>query len=111
MDPAVPTPDWVSGHWYSVTRTPEELSVVCDAKFVPDDVVSQKPWRALVVEGPLAFSEIGILAEIASVLRDSGVSLFAISTFDTDTILVASADLSRALRALAEANHEVPAVT
>jgi hypothetical protein len=95
------------GAFFSVTRTPTELSAVCDATVVPSDVVAVGPWRALSVRGPLDLNLTGILAGLATALATAGISLFSVSTFETDYILVRSTDLGRAVRALREAGHDV----
>jgi hypothetical protein len=68
---------------------------------------AEGPWRALKVAGPLAFAWVGILAALSTCLAESGVSLFALSTFDTDYLLVKAQDLSKALSALEQAGHRV----
>lgn len=84
-----------------------EISVVTSAEAVPDGVRNEGPWRALMVEGPLAFALTGILASIAQTLAVAQISLFALSTFDTDYILVKSDDLGEAVIALELAGHTV----
>jgi hypothetical protein len=84
----------------SITRTPEELSIVCPDEAVPPDVQVEPGWRALKVPGPIPFDQIGVLAGLAAPLAAAGVSLFAVSTYDTDYVLVKDADLERALAAL-----------
>jgi hypothetical protein len=91
----------------SVTSTPDELSVVCPAEFVPAEASVRRGWRLLTVRGPLEFTLTGIMASLAGALAAAGVSLFAVSTFDTDHILVRAADLDLAIAALTEAGHEV----
>ena len=72
----------------SITRTPDELSIVCPEEAVPpDDVTSEDGWRALKVPGPIPFETTGVLAGIAAPLAAAGISIFAISTFDTDYVL------------------------
>ena len=84
-----------------VTRTEDELSVVCEAKKVPDDaLVREDGWRAFKALGPLDFALIGILAKISAALANAGVPLFAISTYDTDYILVKEEHLDSAIVAL-----------
>ncbi len=100
-----PLPDWVGGEFVSVTRTAEELSIVCESSQVPQDARAQRGWRALRVAGTLDFSLTGVLASIADPLARAGVSIFAISTFDTDYVLVR--ELSEAIQALEAAGHEV----
>ena len=91
--------DW-SADLASVTRTADELSIVCPTDQVPDGVTAERDWRAFKVEGPLDFALIGILAELSGALAKAGVSLFALSTYDTDYLLVRSADLAGAADAL-----------
>ena len=91
----------------SITRTPEELSIVCDEHDAPAGARSEKGWRCLAVEGPLPFSATGILASLAGPLAGAEVSVFAISTFDTDYLLVPGAKIGRAVTTLAAAGHEV----
>lgn len=95
------TPDWIRrASWCSVTRTSEELSVVCESHLVPEDVRQSTGWRLLQVEGPLDFSLTGILYRITAPLAAAGISLFAVSTFDTDYVLVAETDLEDAIPCL-----------
>jgi hypothetical protein len=96
-----------AGQLLSVTRTASELSIVCEEQSVPEGSRCEKGWRCLVVEGPLAFTATGILASLAGPLAEAGVSIFAVSTFDTDYILVPDERISRALEALTTAGHDV----
>ena len=101
-------PDWATRDaFFSVTGTGEELSIVCRADRVPSVVPAEKGWRALKVKGPFALSEVGVLAPLASTLADAKVSLFAISTFDTDYLLVSEKQLPAAVAALRSAGHRV----
>lgn len=101
-------PAWaMAGRFCSVTRTPDELSIVCPVENVPAHVASAGPWACMQVEGVLDFSLTGILAGLASSLAAAGISLFAISTFRTDYILVRAEDLARAQEALRGAGYEV----
>lgn len=101
-------PGWARGAGlYSITCTADEVSVVCDEADVPGDVRSEPGWRALKVRGPLDFALTGILASIAAPLADAGVSIFAVSTFDTDYVLIREEALERAMGALAAAGHTV----
>jgi uncharacterized protein len=101
-------PPWATcGGFSSVTRTPDELSIVCDAHAVPSGVRLENGWRAMAVQGPIDFALTGILAALAEPLAAAGISLFAVSTFDTDYILVRDRDLERALLALRDAGHHV----
>lgn len=91
----------------SVTRTAAELSVVCAEAAVPDGVRSETGWRAFRVRGPLPFHLTGVLARLAAPLAEAGVPLFALSTFDTDVILVRDDRLRDAREALRTAGHAV----
>lgn len=99
-------PNWVSttnSKFTSIIRTEEELSIVCDQSILPDqlDTVSiVKDWRAIKVEGPLDFSLTGILSGLLQPLAEQKISIFALSTFDTDYILVKEKDLSQAVDVL-----------
>lgn len=88
-------------HFFSVTQTNQEISVVLDERDVsPDCTTVELGWRCLKIDGPLYFSLIGILASIAVPLAEAKVSIFTISTYDTDYILVKSQDLQKASEAL-----------
>ena len=93
--------------YFSVTRTPEELSVVCAESDVPAGAPCEPGWCVLQVAGPLDFNLTGVLAAIAVPLAQAGVSIFALSTFDTDYVLVKDENLERALEALRTAGHGV----
>ena len=105
-----PTPDLIQqirGEFLAVIRTPDGLTLVCSEEFAPDQAKIEGGWRALKVEGLLEFSMTGVLAALAQPLAQAGVSIFAISTFDTDYILVKDAKLDAAVAALELAGHQV----
>lgn len=103
-----PIPHWATqGPFFSVTRTGDELSVVTELSRVPVGMQSQPGWRVLKVHGPFVLSEIGVLSALASPLAEAKISLFAVSTFDTDYLLVASESLSAAIAALERAGHNI----
>jgi hypothetical protein len=103
-----PIPAWATqGPFFSVTRTGDELSVVAELSRVPVGVQSQPGWRALKVHGPFVLSEIGVLCALATPLAEARISLFAVSTFDTDYLLVASETLSATVAALERAGHTI----
>lgn len=109
LDASHPLPDWASSAAFlSITRTPEELSIVCPDEVVPQTVTAQRGWRVLQVKGPLDFNQVGVLAALACPLAAAGVSIFVLSTYDTDYLLVREQDLSRATAALTAAGHRVP---
>jgi hypothetical protein len=108
LAPDTPYPEWARpGELLALVRTLYELSIVCQERFVPPEVKAERGWRALQVQGPLDFSLVGILASIAEPLANAGVSIFAISTFDTDYILVKDNMLERGLKALSQAGFLV----
>jgi len=103
-----PIPLWATqGPFYSVTRTGDELSIVTELSRVPVGIQSQPGWRALRVHGPFVLSEIGVLAALATPLAEAKISLFAISSFDTDYLLVASETLPAVIAALERAGHTI----
>ena len=103
-------PEWAAldePGFVSVTRTADELSVVCAESRVPGDVVAERGWGAFSVRGPLDFALTGVLASIARPLAEAGIPVFVISTHDTDHVLGRSADMDRAALRLREAGHVV----
>jgi hypothetical protein len=100
-----PVPAWAAGELVSVTRTADELSVVSLEGGVPADVRVERGWRCLRVAGTLGFELVGVLAALLAPLAGAGVGVFALSTFDTDYLLVKEADLARAVAALRAAGH------
>jgi hypothetical protein len=108
LDAGEPPPAWTtSGPFVSITRTEAELSVVCPEGAVPADACAERGWRCLRVAGPLGFGMTGILASLAGPLASSGVSIFVVSTYDTDYLLLQDRDLDRATDALSRAGHTV----
>lgn len=100
-------PAWVSGEFYSVSRTGNELSIVCEERFVPQGTRSETNWSVLEVSGPLEFTEIGVLSSLAGPLADAGISIFVLSTFDTDYLLIGKNRLNEAKNVLAAAGHSI----
>jgi hypothetical protein len=101
-------PEWSkNSDFFSITRTSDELSVVCSEDNIPNDIKCEKDWRVLKIEGPLDFSLIGILASISTILAQKGISIFAISTYDTDYILVKNKDIDSAIDSLINERYEV----
>jgi hypothetical protein len=107
LPPDADLPAWAGGEFVNVTRTRDELSVVCSQGSVPDGVRCERDWRCLRVAGTLDFSLVGILASLLVPLAESGISVFATSTFDTDYLLVRQGDFARALGALQSAGYAV----
>jgi hypothetical protein len=108
LNPTDPLPNWVMRDpFFALTRTADELSVICSQGSVPPSVINEPDWRAFKVAGPLGFSLTGVLAGLAGALAKAEISLFAVSTFDTDYILVKSHTLQSAIAALRSAGHLV----
>ncbi len=108
LDKAAEIPPWVlDGTFFSITRTLDELSIVCPAQAIPDTVQAERGWRCLKVYGPLDFGLVGVLSSLADPLARAGISIFAMSTYDTDYLLVRERDLPRAIASLQAAGHHV----
>ncbi len=107
LDAGAPVPAWPRGDFVSITRTPDEISIVCREDAVPRTVRAERGWRCLALQGPFALSETGVAAEFTRVLAAAGVSVFVIATFDTDYVLVPDRLIERAVSALRSASHAV----
>lgn len=102
----VPAPAWTqTGPFGSVTRTRDEVSIVCGDRAVPESVTADRGWRAIRVAGILELSATGILLSIATPLAEARIPIFALSTHDTDYVLVREEALGRAVEALTAAGH------
>jgi len=101
-------PSWAAGgQFVSITRTDSELSVVCGQEAVPKGVRCERGWRCLRVAGTLDFSLVGVLASLLNPLAEAGISVFVVSTFDTDYLLVKEDNLEAATEVLARRGHAV----
>ena len=108
LDPDEAVPTWArGGALWSITQTPEELSIICTSDRVPPGPRTEGPFRALKIKGTMDFALTGILAAIADPLAAAQISIFSISTFDTDYILVRNTDLGKALESLRNAGHQI----
>lgn len=108
LEAHVPIPDWARGpSFVSITRTPDELSIVCEEANVPRGQRAERGYAMLMIEGPLAPEMVGVLVSLITPLAEAGVPIFAISTFDTDYVLVRASQLDRALDAIRGAGHTV----
>ena len=107
FDPMAALPDLsAASSFFSITRTPEELSVVCDENDFGPEIQCEKGWRCMKLHGPFNFSESGILASVIRPLAEAAVPIFAISTFDTDYLLIKAVDLKAALKVLTDEGHK-----
>jgi len=105
-------PTWAPRSGFcSITRTDDELSLICAQEAVPADVRAERDRRLLGVDGPLDFGLVGVLAKLSTALANAGISIVAVSTFDTDYVLVREQDVQPALAALAAAGYVVTSKT
>ena len=106
LDKNTAVPSWAwSGEFCSVTRTADELSVVCQEHLVPKGIRCERSWRCCRVAGAMEFSMVGVVASLVAPLAQAGLSVFVVSTFDTDYLLVKSTDMDAATAALRRAGH------
>jgi hypothetical protein len=98
----------LAASFYFIGKTEDELSLVCDTSDVPASTLEREDgWRGFVIEGVLDFSLIGILSKISSILADNKIGIFAVSTYNTDYILVKEENFDRAMKALANEGYNV----
>jgi hypothetical protein len=107
LDPHAPLPSWIAGPFTSVTRTSEELSIVCDGEAVPQEVQAERGWRVLKVEGPIPFEVTGVAAALVAPLAEARISVFLLATYDTDYLLLKEESFVRAVDVLRAAGHEM----
>jgi hypothetical protein len=108
LAPDAPVPDWATrGDFTSITRSTDELSIVCPAHNVPKDIDPSPRWICLKLEGPFPFSQTGVLLSFIDPLSTNGIPIFAVSTFDTDYVLVQEEFTDATLQALDQAGHEL----
>jgi hypothetical protein len=108
LDADAALPDWaMRGRFCSITRTDQELSIICEETSIHDGVTATRGWKWLALRGPFAFTEIGIAAAFTAVLADAGIGVLVVSSYDTDAVLVPAAHLDRAVAALIAAGHAV----
>jgi hypothetical protein len=108
LDMAMPLPNWLlRSSFYTVSKTADELSVVCEEDLVQDEIVKSVGWRLLKINAVLDLSLTGITAQFSTALAKAGVNLSVIATYNTDYILVEEAKLTTAIEALRGAGFEV----
>jgi len=110
LAPDAAVPLWAVGSVTSVTRTPDELSVVCAEEAVPGEVRAERGFRCLAVVGPLDFSLTGVIAALAAPLATAGISIFVVSTFDVDLLLVRQSLLAEVVATLRASGNTVTGV-
>jgi hypothetical protein len=110
LEPDAPIPDWAAqGEFNSISRTADELSIVCPAINIPATIRSPLRWICLKLEGPFPFSVTGILLSFIQPLSDNAIPIFAVSTYDTDYVLIQEEFSEKALSILQQAGHELKA--
>ncbi|HEY5535005.1 MAG TPA: ACT domain-containing protein [Ignavibacteria bacterium] len=102
-------PDWIySSGFYSITKTRDEISVVAAQNdLISSDIVCNKDWRIIKIKGPLDFSLVGIIADISAIFKRKKISVFTLSTYDTDYFLIKQKDLEVGIHALIENDHNI----
>jgi hypothetical protein len=106
-----PIPTWATARpFFTVSRTADELSVICPTGQVPAGISAKGGWRALKIRGPFDLTVVGILVAVAEPLAAEGVSILPVATYDTDYLLVREEQLAQAVEALARAGHRVHVV-
>jgi len=107
QDSNSPVPAWATkGDFISITRTADELSIVCPVDHVPKEFATELRWVCLKIEGPFPFSQTGVLLSFIEPLSNNAIPIFAISTYDTDYVLVPEQDTDRTLDVLRHSGHE-----
>lgn len=108
LAPHDPIPDWaLASDFFSITNTPQELSIVCRTEQIPSEVQAEHDWACLKLDGPIPFDLTGVLSACLEPLARVAISIFAVSTFDTDYLLVRNRNLQRAVEALRGAGHHI----
>lgn len=108
LEPEHEVPEWATrSAFWSVTKTQSELSIVCPEGHVPDDIKAEHGWRILGVEGPLDFSMTGVLDSLTKPLAESKISVFVLSTYLTDYLMISEKDLESAIIILRAQGHKI----
>lgn len=108
MDAQAPLPEWASAskNFFNISKTNEELSIVTETTYCPDNIACESGWLAIKVCGPLDFALTGILASLTKPLAEAAISIFAISTYDTDYVLIKKEKLKVAKEVLIQAGYQ-----
>jgi len=108
LAPGSPVPQWAVGEgFFCLTQTADELSIVCEENRVPAGVRVERDWKALKLQGPFPFAITGVLTSFLQPLAEARVPIFAVSTFDTDYVLMKRDKVDAAIKALAAIGHEL----
>lgn len=108
LEATSPLPGWACGEeFYSITRSSEELSIICPAAAIPTGIKAESGWRAIKVVGPLDFSLTGVLSSLLEPLAAANISILSLSTYDTDYVFVRADALQQTLQVLQAAGHQL----
>jgi len=108
LEPDAAVPEWASqGEFSSISRSADELSIVCPGRNIPSSIPVPLRWMCLKLEGPFPFSLTGILLSFIQPLSDNAIPIFAVSTYDTDYVFIQEEFSQKALAILREAGHEL----
>jgi len=108
LDADAPVPGWASSaDFFSITRTANELSIVCKDSALPEGAHAERERRLMQIEGTLALTLTGVLAAVTAPLALAEISIFAVSTYDTDYLLVSEEDLQETVQVLEAAGHTI----
>lgn len=100
-------PQWVDGEFVSITQTGKELSIICRDNKIPLGVKAERSWALLKIDAVLDFSMVGIIAGISEVLSAAKISIFVMSTYDTDYIMIKRTSLPYAINSLESAGYRI----
>ena len=103
---SAPVPD-CGGSFFSVTRTQDEVSLVCAQDFAPEIAEVEKGWICFQLQGPFPFTMTGVLSSLLTPLAEASIPIFALSTYDTDYVLIKQEQREKAVSALIAAGHEL----
>lgn len=108
LDKDAPVPDWaLTKEFFSVTRTEDELSVVCLQESVPEGIDREAGWRCLKIESPFEFDLAGAISSVAPPLVEADIDIFIVATQDSDYLMVKESDLERAIAVLSRGGYRV----
>lgn len=101
-----PVPEWaVTASLYSITRTKKELTIVCPQSVIPSDCEYDSNWRCFRIDGSFDLNQVGVISSLAAPLAQAGVSIFVVSSYDTDYFLVTGEKVEKAIAALSDNGH------
>jgi hypothetical protein len=108
LSPEASIPAWATeDEFFSITRTSQELSIVCRQDSVPETIQCERGWRCLQLVGPIPFSVVGVVAGLTVPLAEAGIGVFVLSTYDTDYLLAKQKDWTAALDVLRRQGYSV----